>query len=102
MVTQVASINDIHFALHLLCHILKALWFYELFASSTVLKTIVEDIEIVQPHDDIITTETIHKFPKTTKVQVANVKSCSRQGASDRFFWYANLGRPHYGWRLGY
>jgi len=59
-----------------------------------------------QPHDEIVTTETIHKFPKTTKAQVANVKSCSQsnpapsRGALHRFFRYANLGRPYYGWRL--
>jgi len=46
------------------------------------------------------TTETIHKFPNTTKAQVANVKSCSRQEAGfdvgdlHRFFGYANFGVP--------
>jgi len=44
----------------------------------------------------------VHKFPKTTKAQFANVKSCSRQGALNRYFRYANVVRPPYGWRLGY
>jgi len=62
-----------------------------------------------QPHDEIVTTETIHKFPKTTKVQVANINSCSRQGAGivvgdlpelTDFFGMPTL--DHHGWRLGY
>jgi len=40
----------------------------------------------------------VHNFAKTRKAQVAKVKSCSRQIASQRFFRYANLGRPPYGW----
>jgi len=44
------------------------------------------DQNVCQPHDDIVMPETIHKFPKTTMVQVANVNSCTRQGASHHFF----------------
>jgi len=46
--------------------------------------------------------ETIHKFLRTIKAQVVNVQFCSHEGASHSFFRYANLGRPHYGWRFGY
>jgi len=37
----------------------------------------------------------VHKLPKTTIAQVANVKSCSRQGALHRFFGMPTLGVTH-------